>query len=294
MIGRSPGFHGSAAQPTASAKHTDAHLLGPCGAAGAYRRAAWEDVGGLDDGVVSYGEDVDLALRLRAGTWRTVGAPDAVAVHLGSATARKRSAWQRYQAGFSRAYFLRRYAVLRFERRTAHTAHRGGGRRRRRARVFTRSLVATWSNRRVASRARPEHSAHAHRAMRSMQRSASSTASGFGATSLRVLRCGRSGRSVAQSRERLVVDEACAPSHVLGAEQPRDASRGAVTEFGSRSCALAASRFSAEASPASSPGATSTPVSPIASRFSGSRSRQARVHEPSPRGARTRAPRATR
>ena len=88
-------------------------LVGPCGAGGAYRRAAWEEVGGLDEGVLAYGEDVDLALRLRAAGWSTVGARHAVAVHLGSASASRRSAWQRYQAGFARGYFLRRYETLR-------------------------------------------------------------------------------------------------------------------------------------------------------------------------------------
>jgi N-acetylglucosaminyl-diphospho-decaprenol L-rhamnosyltransferase len=88
-------------------------LVGPSGAAGAYRRDAWEAVGGLDERAFSYGEDVDLALRLRAAGWSAAGASDAVAVHIGSATARARSAWQRYQGGFSRGYFLRRYGMLR-------------------------------------------------------------------------------------------------------------------------------------------------------------------------------------
>ena len=88
-------------------------LIGPSGAAGAYRRSAWEEVGGLDEGVSFYGEDVDLALRLRAAGWATAAAADAVAVHRGSASAIHRSAWQRYQGGFSRGYFLRRYGVLR-------------------------------------------------------------------------------------------------------------------------------------------------------------------------------------
>jgi GT2 family glycosyltransferase len=87
-------------------------LVGPSGAAGAYRRQAWEAVGGLDEGVFSYGEDLDLALRLRAAGWTTAGASEALAVHLGSATAGRRSSWQRYQAGFSRGYFVRRYGLL--------------------------------------------------------------------------------------------------------------------------------------------------------------------------------------
>jgi len=74
---------------------------------------AWEEVGGLDEAVFAYGEDVDLALRLQSGGWSAATARDAVAIHKGSATAITRSAWQRYQGGFSRGYFLRRYGVLR-------------------------------------------------------------------------------------------------------------------------------------------------------------------------------------
>jgi len=91
----------------------DPLLIGPSGAAGAYRRAAWQQVGGLDEGVFAYAEDVDLALRLRAAGWDTVATADAVAVHIGSASAVARSPWQRYQGGFARGYFLRRYGVLR-------------------------------------------------------------------------------------------------------------------------------------------------------------------------------------
>jgi len=88
-------------------------LAGPSGAAGAYRRDAWQGVGGLDEAVFSYGEDADLALRLRAAGWAAATASDAVALHIGSATAGTRSEWQRYQGGFGRGYFLRRYGVLR-------------------------------------------------------------------------------------------------------------------------------------------------------------------------------------
>ena len=99
--------------PTHEAATPDAVLIGPTGAAAAYRRQAWEEVGGLDEGVFSYVEDVDLAVRLRVAGWSTTGARDAVAVHVGSASAGRRSSWQRYQGGFARAYFLRRYDVLR-------------------------------------------------------------------------------------------------------------------------------------------------------------------------------------
>ena len=100
-------------EPRGAAQTESPVLIGPSGAAGAYRRAAWEQVGGLDEGVFAYAEDVDLALRLRAAGWEAVAAADAVAVHIGSASAVARSAWQRYQGGFARGYFLRRYGVLR-------------------------------------------------------------------------------------------------------------------------------------------------------------------------------------
>lgn len=98
--------------PVGEAGSRDPVLAGPCGGGGAYRRTAWEGVGGLDEGVLFYGEDLDLALRIRSAGWRTLAVPDAVAVHLGSATAGHRSSWQRYHAGFARGYFLRRYRLF--------------------------------------------------------------------------------------------------------------------------------------------------------------------------------------
>jgi N-acetylglucosaminyl-diphospho-decaprenol L-rhamnosyltransferase len=100
-------------RPLGDAHRREPRLLGPAGAGGAYLRRAWNEVGGLDAGVVAYAEDVDLALRLRTAGWATAVAPEAVAVHVGSASAGRRSSWQRYQAGYARGWFLRRYAVLR-------------------------------------------------------------------------------------------------------------------------------------------------------------------------------------
>jgi GT2 family glycosyltransferase len=88
-------------------------LLGPAGTAAAYRRSAWEELGGLDETIFAYMEDFDLALRLRSAGWKTVLAVDAVGVHLGSATHGHRSAWQRRHGGFGRGYLLRRYGLLR-------------------------------------------------------------------------------------------------------------------------------------------------------------------------------------
>lgn len=98
-------------------------LTGPEGTTAAYRRVAWEQVGGLDESIHAYMEILDLAWRLREAGWATECAPEAIGVHLGSATFGRGSARQRGLAGFSRGYLLRRYGVLqsRFALRTLLT-----------------------------------------------------------------------------------------------------------------------------------------------------------------------------
>jgi N-acetylglucosaminyl-diphospho-decaprenol L-rhamnosyltransferase len=88
-------------------------LLGPSGGLAAYRRSAFEQVGGFDERLFAYGEDVDLALRLRTLGWRAADARGARGVHLGGASVGVDSPRQRWLAGFARAYILRRYGVLR-------------------------------------------------------------------------------------------------------------------------------------------------------------------------------------
>ncbi|MDQ6750184.1 MAG: glycosyltransferase [Actinomycetota bacterium] len=106
------GFPRLQGHPPADAQRASPRLVGPSGAAAAYRRDALERAGGLDERIFFYQEDLDLALRLRAAGHDAVAAPEAVAVHAGSATAGRRSMWQRRQSGFSRGYLLRRYDVL--------------------------------------------------------------------------------------------------------------------------------------------------------------------------------------
>jgi N-acetylglucosaminyl-diphospho-decaprenol L-rhamnosyltransferase len=94
--------------------HSDRPVLaGPAGTAAAYRRSAWEQVGGLDERIFAYMEDFDLALRLRSAGWTAAMAANAVGVHLGSATHGHRSGSQRRHGGFGRGYMLRRYGLLR-------------------------------------------------------------------------------------------------------------------------------------------------------------------------------------
>jgi GT2 family glycosyltransferase len=106
------GFPRLQGLPVARAEQEYPILLGPAGTAAAYRRAAWTQVGGLDEKIFAYMEDLDLALRLRIAGWQAVAAPEAIGVHLGSATHGHRSAWQRRHGGFGRGYLLRRYGVL--------------------------------------------------------------------------------------------------------------------------------------------------------------------------------------
>jgi N-acetylglucosaminyl-diphospho-decaprenol L-rhamnosyltransferase len=107
------GFPRLAGEPIARASDPRPLLAGPAGAAAAYRREAWRELGGLDEAIFAYSEDLDLALRLRAAGWRASAAADAVGMHLGSATHGHRTAWQRRHAGFARGYLLHRYGVLR-------------------------------------------------------------------------------------------------------------------------------------------------------------------------------------
>jgi N-acetylglucosaminyl-diphospho-decaprenol L-rhamnosyltransferase len=105
-----PRWHG---HPPARARADHPVLTGPAGAAAALRRAAWEQVGGLDETIFAYMEDFDLAVRLRNAGWEAAVALNAVAVHVGSATHGHRSAAQRRNGGFGRGYVLRRYGVMR-------------------------------------------------------------------------------------------------------------------------------------------------------------------------------------
>lgn len=88
-------------------------LTGPYGAVAAYRATALAEVGLLDEGIVMYGEELDLALRLSAAGWKPAAVPEARGVHLGGATSGRGSSTQRYRAGYGRGYLLRAYGVLR-------------------------------------------------------------------------------------------------------------------------------------------------------------------------------------
>jgi N-acetylglucosaminyl-diphospho-decaprenol L-rhamnosyltransferase len=86
--------------------------LGPTGGAALYRRAAFESVGGFDERIFLYYEDLDLALRLAAAGARCRLAGEARAVHAYSASLGAASARKYGHTGWSRGYMLRRYGVM--------------------------------------------------------------------------------------------------------------------------------------------------------------------------------------
>jgi N-acetylglucosaminyl-diphospho-decaprenol L-rhamnosyltransferase len=87
--------------------------LGPTGGAALYRRAAFEAVGGFDERIFLYYEDLDLALRLAAAGGRCRLAPEARALHAYSASLGAANAIKYARTGWSRGYMLRRYGVMR-------------------------------------------------------------------------------------------------------------------------------------------------------------------------------------
>jgi N-acetylglucosaminyl-diphospho-decaprenol L-rhamnosyltransferase len=85
--------------------------LGPTGGAALYDRDAFNAVGGFDERIFLYYEDVDLALRMRAEGARCMLAPRARAIHGYSMTLGARSGRKYAMTGWSRGYLLRRYGV---------------------------------------------------------------------------------------------------------------------------------------------------------------------------------------
>lgn len=90
--------------------------IGPSGAAAAFERGAFIRMGGFDERIFAYLEDVDLALRMRQTGWICRLAADARGTHAGSATLGSGSARKNYLMGFARGYLLRKWGVVNFSR----------------------------------------------------------------------------------------------------------------------------------------------------------------------------------
>lgn len=83
--------------------------LGPTGGAALFRHSAFTEVGGFDERMFLYYEDLDLALRIRqlGGSCRL--APNARGLHAYSETLGANSARKYAMTGWSRGYMLRTY-----------------------------------------------------------------------------------------------------------------------------------------------------------------------------------------
>jgi len=106
------GFDYLQGEPVAAAAGAKAPL-GPTGGAALYRRAAFEAVGGFDERIFLYYEDLDLALRMAAAGARCALAPEARVVHAYSQSLGAASGAKYARTGWSRGYMLRRYGVMR-------------------------------------------------------------------------------------------------------------------------------------------------------------------------------------
>jgi GT2 family glycosyltransferase len=79
-----------------SARHTQAlEVFGPSAAAALYRRTMLDQIGLLDGDFFIYYEDVDLAWRARRAGWRCLFVPEAIVLHVHSATTRRGSPFKR-------------------------------------------------------------------------------------------------------------------------------------------------------------------------------------------------------
>lgn len=95
--------------------------LGPSGGAALYDRDAFERVGGFDEEIFAYYEDLDLALRMRLEGCRCALSRDARGTHVRSATLGSRSATKYGITGWSRGYLIRRYGLMKSPRGIART-----------------------------------------------------------------------------------------------------------------------------------------------------------------------------
>ena len=102
-------LHGEPLETLAGA----ADPLGPTGGAALYRQGAFNAVGGFDERIFLYYEDLDLALRLSARGSHCRLAGDARALHAYSASLGAASGAKYARTGWSRGYMLRRYGVMR-------------------------------------------------------------------------------------------------------------------------------------------------------------------------------------
>jgi GT2 family glycosyltransferase len=99
-------------EPVSALRGELADPIGPSGAAAAFDREAFRSLGGFDERLFAYLEDVDLVLRLRREGGRCRLAKDALGIHQHSATLGPGSRRKDYLAGYGRGYLLRKWSVI--------------------------------------------------------------------------------------------------------------------------------------------------------------------------------------
>ncbi len=101
-------------EPAASAYLAREEIFAACGAAALYRRAAIEDVGGLDESFFMYYEDTDLSWRLRLRGWKVLYEPAATVAHVHAGSSGLGSTLMRFHADRNRLLMLVKNAPLGF------------------------------------------------------------------------------------------------------------------------------------------------------------------------------------
>jgi GT2 family glycosyltransferase len=84
--------------------------VGPCGGAAAFRLSTYKEVGGFDERLFAYWEDVDLAIRFQVAGWGCALAPGARALHAHGATLGQ-SRRQRELHAYGRGYVMAKHGV---------------------------------------------------------------------------------------------------------------------------------------------------------------------------------------
>ena len=99
-------------EPLAVLDGSVADPIGPSGAAAAFSREAFQEIGGFDEGLFAYLEDVDLVLRMRMAGASCRLASAARGLHEHSATLGAGSERKDYLMGYGRGYLLRKWGVI--------------------------------------------------------------------------------------------------------------------------------------------------------------------------------------
>jgi len=93
-------------EPYGDPRHNRVEPLAPSGGAALFTRESFEAVGGFDERIFAYFEDVDIGIRMRMRGYRCAVAYDATALHRGSDTLGSGSPQKNRMIAASRGYML--------------------------------------------------------------------------------------------------------------------------------------------------------------------------------------------